>query len=55
METSRHFLRNCPAFARLRLKHLDSYSTFGEPGEKAVIDISRLKNFVADSKQYVDF
>lgn len=44
VKTSRHFLLHYSDFARLRLKHLDSY-IFGETVELAEIDISHFTVF----------
>lgn len=52
METSRHFLFYCPAFARLWLKNFSSL-TIGEPENIAETDISQLKKCVIDSKRFV--
>ena len=53
VETSRHFLLHCPAFARLRLKHLGNH-TFGGPEYLAEMDIGRLNEFVIGTKRFVD-
>ena len=53
VETSRHFLLHCPAFARLRLKHLGNH-TFGGPEDLAETDIGRLNKFVIGTKRFVD-
>lgn len=52
--TVKSFLLHFPAFARLRLKDLNGRN-FGKPGKIAGIDISRLNNFVASSKHFVNF
>ena len=51
METSRHILLHCPAFTRLRLKHLGSH-IFVE-GDNAKTGISRLNKFVIYSMRLV--
>ena len=54
LQRSMHFLRHCPDFARLRLKHLGNF-TFGEPGDIAETGINRFNKFVIGLKRFVDF
>lgn len=52
VETSRNFLLQSTAFARLKLKYFDSH-TFDVPGDMGDTDISRLKKFVLVLKRIV--
>ena len=53
VESSQHFLLQCPAFARLRLKYLGNH-TFGGPEYLSVMDIGRLNKFVVSTRRLVD-
>lgn len=54
VETFRHFLFYCSAFAIFRLKNLRSH-TFCELGELAAINISCLNKFVTGSRRFKEY